>query len=108
MLDLVQDGAEYFDPPGGLITLDLNLAGLLEGAAPPDYQRTDAAPKEVQPFAAHFALMNAQLQQVSHVLNHKAVLQVTFITIQIFIKDAAPLYLQLAILCTSLILSDVW
>ena len=59
----LQDDAEYYDPPGGLLSLDLHLGSLLEHASHLDVDSTDD-PIKVESFVPHFNLINAQLSQV--------------------------------------------
>ena len=60
----MQDGPEYFAPPEGLITFEMDVQRLLKDAAPPGYERTDPVGPELQPFERHFQLVHYQLQQV--------------------------------------------
>lgn len=59
----MQDGPEYYDPPGGLLVFDMHTEGLVDGSAPGGWQQ-HAALDRLEPLAAHFKLINAQLQQV--------------------------------------------
>lgn len=59
----VQDDAEYYDPPGGLLSLDLHLGPLVEQASHLDVDSTEDSIK-VETFVPHFNLVNAQLSQV--------------------------------------------
>lgn len=68
---LLQDPAEYFQPPGGLLTFDMHLGDRIEQSVP--YQQ-DANPanspaksmKLDDAKMGHFNLVHAQLQQVSY------------------------------------------
>ena len=59
----VQDDAKYYDPPGGLLSLDLQLGSLVEQASHLDVDSTED-PIKVERFIPHFNLVNAQLSQV--------------------------------------------
>lgn len=54
----MQDPPEYYDPPGGLLTFDLQLGDLVKKSAPTN------GGQRLEDFAGHFELVNAQLQQV--------------------------------------------
>lgn len=54
----VQDPPEYFDPPGGLLTFDLQLGDLVNKSVPTNGGET------LEDYRGHFELVNAQLQQV--------------------------------------------
>jgi hypothetical protein len=60
----IQDGAEYYDPPGGLLSFDMNISEYLEPASHLDLDTSK--PIKLENFNAHFALVNAQLLQVRH------------------------------------------
>ena len=49
------DGPEHYDPPGGLLTVDLDVGSLLPASAPRPPDGSLAS------FTGHFALVNAQL-----------------------------------------------
>ena len=60
----MQDGPEYFEPVGGLLTFDMQgIQGLVNSSAPPDYQ-AGGAPSTLEGFQKHFELVHLQLQQV--------------------------------------------
>lgn len=59
----MQDDPEYFDPPGGLLSLDLHLGDLLEPAQHLDLDTS--SPIQLENFKPHFNLVNVQLAQVS-------------------------------------------
>lgn len=61
LLSPVQDDLEYFDPPGGLLSLDLHVTPLLEAASLLDLDLEK--PIKLESFIPHFNLVNAQLTQ---------------------------------------------
>lgn len=72
----VQDPAEYFRPPGGLLSFDMHLHDLLDRAAPHpqvlhSVNNSQAEPRQRtmkldEDKMGHFDLANAQIQQVAH------------------------------------------
>ena len=54
----VQDPPEYYDPPGGLLTFDLQLGDLVNKSVPSN------GGESLEDYSGHFELVNAQLQQV--------------------------------------------
>ena len=63
----MQDGPDYFDPPGGLLSLDLHVGDLLERAS--HLKIEPDKPIQLESFMPHFHLVNAQLSQVA--LSHR-------------------------------------
>lgn len=71
-----QDPAEYFRPPGGLLSFDMQLHDLLDRAAPHpqvlhSVNHSQAEPRQRtmkldEDKMGHFHLVNAQIQQVAH------------------------------------------
>ena len=55
----MQDGPEYYDPPGGLLSFDFRVDHLLEPVARMNLSG------QLEDFIPHFDLVNAQLVQVS-------------------------------------------
>lgn len=60
------DPPAYYDPPGGLLALEVEVGPLIHAAAVPDrpLNATEPAPARLAPFAGHFALVHAQLRQL--------------------------------------------
>ena len=54
----MQDPPEYYDPPGGLMSFDLNIQDLLPNAAPKKFNG------QLEDFEGHFTLVNHELIQV--------------------------------------------
>lgn len=75
------DPPEYYDPPGGLLALDLDLGGLIHAAAVPDAPLDPDLPPSTRlaPFEGHFALVHAQLRQLRAGLALAAALNRTLI-----------------------------
>ena len=81
----VQDPAEYFRPPGGLLSFDMHLHDLVEQSAPHQQvlhsvNSSQAEPRQRtmkldQDKMGHFNLVNAQIQQVSHHLQNPVICQ---------------------------------
>ena len=61
---LYQDGPEYYDPPGGLLSLDLDVENFLAPASHLDPYDT-TKPISLDNFRPHFDLINTQLMQVN-------------------------------------------
>ncbi len=57
-LMVVQDPPEYYNPPGGLLTFDLQLGDLVNKSVPVN------GGVAAEDYIGHFDLVNAQLQQV--------------------------------------------
>ena len=67
---LLQDGPEYFNPEGGLITMDLvGVQELLNSSIPPDYQ-AGGAPTSLDSYHNHLHMVHVQLQQAGLPLWH--------------------------------------
>ena len=55
----MQDPDEYYDPPGGLLSFDLDVEGLLEPCSHLNLQKA-----VLEDFVPHFNLVHHQLSQV--------------------------------------------
>ena len=75
------DQPEYYDPPGGLLALELDLGGVVHAAAVPDAPLDPELPAATRlaPFEGHFALVHAQLRQLRAGLALAAALNRTLI-----------------------------
>ena len=62
----MQDPPEYYHPPGGLLTFDLQLGDLVNKSVPVN------GGVAAGDYIGHFDLVNAQLQQVGAPLAHNA------------------------------------
>lgn len=81
----VQDPAEYFRPPRGLLSFDMHLHDLVEQSAPHQQvlhsvNHSQAEPRQRtmkldQDKMGHFNLVNAQIQQVSDHLHYPVTCQ---------------------------------
>lgn len=67
---LLQDPAEYYQPPGGLLTFDMHLGDLTEQSVPYHHGAKPAnstvKSKLGDAKVGHFNLVNVQTQQVSY------------------------------------------